>query len=182
MIIKLIAWNINGMGTHAKELRKAIDKMRTDQVVLNKTRSDIRHPIQSIWPGAKVEHVLPQAKTGRNTRAGVSVIMRPGAEMVSAGRWEVEGEGGKGLIKSVVVKINSNKRVEGVYVSLQTSGGMLENTLERIKGEEGHRTIMVEDLNYKHKAWDSMTNGRGKDMWRWAIKWNLTVTCTEEPT
>lgn len=39
---------------------------------------------------------------------------------------------------------------------------------------------MVGHFNGRHKAWDSMKNGRGKAMWRWVRKWNLTVNGTEK--
>lgn len=83
--------------------------------------------------------------------------MRPGAEMLVSRRWEFLGKGNKGLIQAAVIKINSNAQLIGLYVSLQTKGEYLEDILDKLKRKATGRTILVDDFNARHCAWDNKT-------------------------
>lgn len=135
-------------------------------VVMGEIRSNVNGAIRSIWPGARLEQVLPKANKGKATRAGLAVVMRQGVEMLAPSRWEYEGEGNKCLMQAVVTKINSNTEMIGIYLSPQTKGAILDETLDKIKRKEKRRTIIVGNLNERHCAWDNMNNERGRAVHR----------------
>lgn len=95
---------------------------------LCESRTNATELIKKIWPGAKIVQVIPKV-SGRTTRARVTLVARPGIELLRASRWEVEGNGRKGLIQAVVVKISGNTQIAGVCASPQTCEEVLEETL-----------------------------------------------------
>lgn len=74
------------MQTHERELTGLMNTCRPDIVVLKETRGDAEGSIRRVWPGEKVDQILPIRNGSRKTRAGVAVITRPGRDAVLAKR------------------------------------------------------------------------------------------------
>lgn len=73
----MLAWNINGVQTHERELSRLLMKFRPDIIVFSETRGDAEHTTRRVWPGEKVDQVLQIRNNGITTRAGVAVITTP---------------------------------------------------------------------------------------------------------
>lgn len=157
----------------------AIHKLKPDMLVLNETRTNARKSNQCIWPAARVEQAFPQTKTRPPSNVGVKVAIKSGLESMLVSRMELEGERGKALIQTVVVKINETTNLAGIYVSKQAKCKLLESTLDKIRRIEGVGTIIVGDINARHEAWDKATKERGRSLYKWAKKCNLNATGTE---
>lgn len=129
-----------------------------------------------------MEQILPQTKTGQVTRAGIAVLMKLGLDYSRVSKVEVEDEGGKGLIQTVVVKLNESIYLAGIYANPQTKRELLETTIDKIRGTNGRRTILTGEINGRHKAWDKITNNRGRYLVKLPKKWNLKITGTRSPS
>lgn len=64
------------------------------------------------------------------------------------------------------MRINGSKALKGMYVSPQESGKQLEMTLNILKKQDANRSLVIGDLDARHKAWDTHTNRRGKVVYR----------------
>lgn len=67
----------------------------------------------------------------------------------------------------------------GVYISTQSGQEHTEQLLKRAVGQgRGNRTIIVWDLNARHKKWDNMTNKRRIVLVKHAFTTNTVISAT----
>lgn len=57
-----------------------IKQVHSDVVTLRETTADARETFARIWPGAKVEQVVPRSQAGVPTGAGLALVTKPGAK------------------------------------------------------------------------------------------------------
>lgn len=135
-----------------------------------------------MWPGAKVDQILPVRNGGRTTRAGVAVITRPGRATLLVKRTEIAEIDNKGLSQKVLVRINKTLYVAGLYRGPQTSTKVTEKTIDQGQGKVGRRTVIVGDLNATNRSWDRVSNKRGTAVVKWAKNRKTVVTAPTYPS
>lgn len=127
-----------------------------------------------IWPGSKVEQTVPLRKEGSSTRAGTAVVLKPDLK-ASLLEMALVSDKKNDLIQEIKVKLELKTCLAGIYVGSNTSGGKLEEILNRLYGDGKRRVITVGESNGRHKIWDKVTNTRRKALVRIAARKNYKV-------
>lgn len=86
IIMRLLAWNVNGIRSNERELFHLITELKTDLITLCETRADAKPTLDKIWPWSKVLEVFPVTSPTAIRRAGLAMVGRPGGKALLEGR------------------------------------------------------------------------------------------------
>lgn len=158
--IRTLSWNLNWVTTYEIELLNILRAHKPDVIVLCDTRADARPTFSRIWPGAKVEQILPISQGNSTAIASMAVVIKPVGEMILRKRIVFLSVNRNELVQAIKERLEQNTSVAGIYAGPQTSGKKHEEALKKINKDDGGRVILVGDLHARHKEWDKITNTR----------------------
>lgn len=180
--IRILSWNIDGVRTHDKELFHLLSTHRLDIAVLCETRADTRPKVAKIWPGTRVEQILPTVQRCSPASAGTAMIIKQVGEALLLKIIAIFEEDNNGLTQAIKVKVDQNIGMVGIYVGPQTSGKKMGDVISNMYRGEESRLILVGDINAIHISWDNAKNTRGREVVRIPRLWNYKISTPEGPS
>lgn len=151
-------------------------------IILNETRADVGPTMRKIWPGAKLQQILPVLSNGAPTRACTAVILKPGIISSLQERISLVSDDKNELIQAVKIKLDHKTCLVGMYVGPHTSGLKLERILTKMVGDNKHRVVITGDINARHSSWGKKTNTIGRALVRFALQRNYKISPPTMPS
>lgn len=84
-------------------------------------------------------------------------------------------------IQSITIRVRGVTLME-LYISPQTKEVDELQFLERIKTMSGGRSVIIVDMNARHKMWDTRSNCRGRRIREWAKTHHWDINAPSRPT
>lgn len=183
MKLKLLMWNVDGVGGIARELRDLVQRMRPDVVLGSEVKELTVRGLQDAWPGASTEFIPSSRKSvGAAPRAGLAMLIKSDL-MYSVSYVYNEGcAETNSFIQSIPIAWEHGIHVTGTYVSPTTPGLHINRYLERMKEVNKGKDLLLGDLNARHVRWDTTTKVRGRALLRCTRGSMLRVVPPQRPT
>lgn len=136
-----MAWNVNGINSDNEIVRKRLQSLDPDIILLNETMAFVENKPHFGMPDRKIYNINPIPKKGLNggTRERVELIMKEDIERHVAVYIRVEEED-QGLLEAITIKLKDGTLVTGLYNSPATQTGRLKDTLSELKKKRGRAT------------------------------------------
>lgn len=119
-------------------------------------------------------HTPGQVK-GKRGFGGVALIISPILDYEVVAIWETR------TIQAITIRV-SGISITGMYLSPAATAVEEKEVLEGITKASRGKAIIIGDLNARSVRWDEKSNRRGRDLVKWAAKFNWKIKAPSEPT
>lgn len=145
------AYNTRGLRNSLEEIGKIVEELDAlfiSETWMKSSDTDISQMVDELVYANS--HIAMKRAYG-----GMAVIIRPLL------RYELVGKFFTERIQAITVLV-SGVTITGIYISPNAKEDEELQALEKIKAISKGSAIIIRDMNARHEAWDSKTNGRGR--------------------